>query len=128
MGIERHRLAVDHAIRQLLRLLGSRLELLRPVQALARAQARLAVLDAQLQAIAVELDLMRPAGRGGGTLDQLAELRLDEGRHLADLARLGLAFREGGLVATTLLVALPDGAGPAPLAGDERRRRPPGAG
>ena len=47
---------------RLLGLLGDGGELLRPVQPLARAQRRLAVLDAQLQAIAVELDLVRPAG------------------------------------------------------------------
>ena len=124
MGIERHRLAIDHAVRQLRRLLGDRRELLRPVEALARAQPGLAVLDAQLQAIAVELDLVRPSGLRGRALDQLAELRFDEGRHLADLAWLRLAFGEGRLVAAALLVALPDRTGRSPLAGHERRRRP----
>ena len=127
MRIERHRLAVDHAIGQLLGLFGGRLELLRPVQALARAQARLAVLDPQLQAIAVELDLVRPARLRRRALNQLAELRLDESRYLADLARLGLSFGEGCLVAAALLGALPDRTGRASLAGHERRRRPPGA-
>ena len=82
-----HDLAVDDAVRQLLGRLGDRLELLRPVEALAGLQRRLAVLDAQLQAIAVELDLVRPAGAARRTLDQLGELRLDEVRHRADLLR-----------------------------------------
>ena len=51
--------------------LAMRGELRRPVQPLARAQRRLAVLDAQLHAIAVELDLMHPARAGRRPLDQL---------------------------------------------------------
>jgi len=46
VGVERHRLTIDQAVRQLLRLLGDRRELRGPVQALAGAQASLAVLDA----------------------------------------------------------------------------------
>ena len=126
--VERHRLAVDHAVRQALGLLGDGGEFLRPVQPLAGAQHRLAVLDAQLQAIAVELDLVRPAGAAGRLLDQLGELRLDELGHRRDLAGLGLGGRDRGLLAAVLLVALPHRAGRALLAGHERRRRPPVAG
>ena len=49
----------------------------RPLRVLQRG---LAVHDAQLQAIAVELDLVHPAGSGRRLLDQLGELRLDERR------------------------------------------------
>ena len=125
--VERHRLAVDHAVRQALGLLGDGGKFLRPVQPLARAQHRLAVLDAQLQAIAVELDLVRPAGAAGRLLDQLGELRLDEFGHRRDLAGLGLGGRDRGLLAAVLLVALPHRAGRALLAGHERRRRAAGA-
>ena len=122
--VERHRLAVDHAVRQALGLLGDGGKFRRPVQPLAGAQHRLAVLDAQLQAIAVELDLVRPAGAAGRLLVQLGELRLDEFGHRRDLAGLGLGGRDGGLLAAILLVALPHRAGRALLAGHERRRRP----
>ena len=87
--------------------------------------AALPSLDAQLQAIAVELDLVRPAGPAGRLLDQLGELRLDEFRYRRDLAGLGLGGRDRGLLAAVLLVALPHRAGRALLAGHERRRRAP---
>ncbi len=125
--VERHGLAVDHAVRQALGLQGDGGEFLRPIQPLARAQRRLAVADAQLQAIAVELDLVRPAGAAGRLLDQLGELRLDEFRYRRDLAGLGLGGRDRGLVATVHLVALPHRAGRAFLAGHEGRWRRPRA-
>jgi diketogulonate reductase-like aldo/keto reductase len=53
----------------------------RPVQALARAHRRFAVLHAQLHAVAIELDLVYPVCAGGGTADALAQLRRDEGGH-----------------------------------------------
>ena len=50
-------------------------ELVGPVEALAGPQRRLAALDAQLQPIAVELDLVAPAGARRRPLDRLGQLR-----------------------------------------------------
>ena len=88
---------------------GDRAELRGPVEALAGLQRGLAVLDAQLDAIAVELDLMHPARRRRRARERVAELRRDEVRHrgrwlangwrfagfvaaLADLARSSAAW------------------------------------
>ena len=76
--IERAGLAVDDAVGQCFRGLRDGRELGRPVQSLARAQDSLAILDPELQAIPIELHLVRPALARGGALDQLAELRLYE--------------------------------------------------
>jgi hypothetical protein len=48
------------------------------VEALARAQGHLAVLDTDLNAPAVQLDLTHPIGTVGWVLDQLAEREPDE--------------------------------------------------
>src|SRR5205823_11041007 len=80
--IERDDLAVDHHIRHRTRLLRNRSELVGPVETLAGLQRRLAVLDAKLYAIAVELDLVAPAFAGRRALDRRAELRRHEVRHL----------------------------------------------
>src|SRR5262249_5321735 len=65
-----------------------------PVQPGPRLQRDMAAVDAHLDTIAVELDLMAPASAAGRTVRRLAELRLDENRHpgglRAPLARLGL--------------------------------------
>ena len=79
--VQRHDLAVDDAVAETRGGLGQRGELLRPVQTLARQQRRDAGGDPQLHAIAVELDLVDPAGLGRRPLDQLAQLRRHEARH-----------------------------------------------
>ena len=60
--VQRHHLAVDDAVRQLGAGRDDLLELVRPVEALAGQERGLAALGAQLHAVAVELDLVRPAG------------------------------------------------------------------
>ena len=128
--VEGDGLAVDQAIRQGLGLLGDGGELLRPVEPLAGAQHRLAVLDPELQAITVELDLVRPAPSGGRVLDQLAKLRLDEARHRRDLLRLGGLRAPRGcrlLAAAAIPVAVPHRARRALLVRHEGRRRAAGA-
>ncbi len=80
-----------------LRRRGDGRELRRPVQPLAGAQRRPSALDAQLHAVAVELDLVHPAGPAGGRSTELAELRLDEVGH-----RRGLAGFAGRLSARRL--------------------------
>ena len=111
--VQRHDLAVEQAIGQRARGLGDAAELGGPVEPLARAKLCVAVFDAELHAIAVELDLVRPARLRRGALDQLAELRLDETRH--GRRRRGL----GGFI--TLLD--PRRHRPRGLARDEGRRR-----
>jgi len=120
--VQRAGFAVYHAVRQLPGDVRDRLELCRPVETLARLECRLAAGDAQLQAIAIELDLVHPARRRRRLIDQLGELRLDEGRDGADLLRLGLGLRRHRRPAAALLVALPDRAGGALPRGHERRR------
>ena len=116
--IERDDLAVDHHVRQCAAVPGDGGELFGPVEAFAGFQGRLAVLDAQLHAVAVELDLMAPAVSARRAFDGGAELRCDEIRYCRDLfwlrrfrrrtrpwrRRLGLCPRLGGLPA----VGLPD--------------------
>ncbi|MHC2538448.1 hypothetical protein ACVJMY_008017 [Bradyrhizobium diazoefficiens] len=94
--VERDNLAVDHGLRQRIRLLRDGGELVGPVETLAGLQRRLAVLDAKLHAVAIELDLVAPAVAGRRTLDRRAELRRDEIRHLRD--RLGVRSRRGTLL------------------------------
>ena len=88
--VERDDLAVDQQSGSALRLLGDGRELVGPVQALAGLQRGLAVLDAQLHAIAVELDLVAPAVAAGGRSTERAELRRDEIRHRGDLPAFAL--------------------------------------
>ena len=100
-------------------------ELRRPVQPLAGQQRRMAVLGAQLHAIAVELDLMRPALALRRLLRRLGELRLDELRQCGWLGHLCLLRggrhrrrgRGGRMVAGT---ALPHGVGRRSARGHER--------
>ena len=79
--IECHNLSVDDGIGQVGRSLGNSAELPGPVEAFAREHRRGAILDVELHAVAVELDLVNPVvalrrpGKG------LAELRMDEARH-----------------------------------------------
>ena len=65
-------LAVDDAVGKLRRQLGDRLKLVGPVETFARLQCRLAVRDAQLHAIAIELRLVRPLIAARRLLDELA--------------------------------------------------------
>ena len=92
---------------------GDRREFVGPVEALAGLQARLAVLHAQLDAIAVEFDLVHPAGAGGRPVDRLAQLRRDE---------VQAAVRRPGV---TLGAGLAASLRPCPAA--PRPRRPCGA-
>ena len=62
-----------------------RLELVGPVEALARLQRRVAAGHAQLHAIAVELHLVTPAVAARRAIDELAQLRFDELGHLRAL-------------------------------------------
>src|SRR6185312_5918962 len=113
---------VDEAVRQRRRRFGKDAELARPVETLARAQGGLTVLDPKLQAIAVELHLVRPARARRRALDQLAELRGNELGQARDLARL----RRLGLLRVLLAAALavPHRArGAFVLPAHERRRR-----
>ena len=98
--IERDDLAVDHHVRQRAALPGDGGELFGPVEALAGFQGRLAILDAQLHAVAVELDLMAPAAPLGRAFDGGAELRRDEIRYCRDLFRPGAARRRSRRLAT----------------------------
>src|SRR6516165_6498294 len=79
--------AVDESVGKLASLLCDRRKLFDPIQALARLQARLAILDAQLNTIAVELDFVAPALPTRRALDRGAEFGGDEIRHVRDLAR-----------------------------------------
>ena len=123
MAVECNSFAVEDAIRQRLCLLGDRREFPRPVETLARAQRRLAILNAKLQPVAIELHLMGPARAAGDAFDQLGQLRFDELRHGGSLLRLCLALRRRSCVSAILLVALPDRARAALLARHERLGR-----
>ena len=85
-------------------------ELVGPIETAARADLRLAAVHAQLHAVAVELDLVRPAGSRGRTIHQLGELRFDEVRQggqtlCSDGGRLG------GHRLFLAAIRMPDGAG-----------------
>jgi hypothetical protein len=112
IGAQGAGLAVDQARGKRLRVLGDLAELRRPVEAGAGLQRRAAVLDAQLQAIAVELDLMAPAGPLRRAVHRLGELRRHEagqGRGLQLRRRRGAQRgRSGGLVLPVFAVGLPD--------------------
>ncbi len=131
--VQRAGLAVDQAVRQGLGVAGDLPELRRPVEAGAGLQRRMAVLDAQLQAIAVELDLVAPAGPLRRTVHRLGELRRHEprkGRGLELRGGCGAQGRRGGRPVVVLrLVRSPDALRPGPrLAGHEPRRPPALAG
>src|SRR6185436_19229346 len=112
MLVEGTDLAVDHAIRQGFGGPGDGGELAGPVEALAGAQLGLAILDPKLHAVAVEFDFMRPTRAIGRALDQLGELRLDELRHLRNLARRDLlAALLLGSVFFVVAPGMPDRAG-----------------
>ena len=97
-GIERHYLAVDHGIGQVGGGVPDRAEALGPVEALAGLQQGLPARHRELHAVAVELDLVHPAGAGRRSLDRPAELRRDEirarGRGLGCIGPLGLGGRK----------------------------------
>jgi hypothetical protein len=75
MGIERYDFAVHDTVGQ--GLCGARdlRKLGRPFQSVARAQRRLALFHAQLQAIAVQFNFVNPALGGRRSLNQGAQLR-----------------------------------------------------
>jgi len=87
-------LAVDDAVGPMGRVLGVDREFGRPVEALAGAQDGLAAADADLDAVAVELDLMGPAGAARGVVGDLAQLDGDEGGRFCGGA--GGGFRRPG--------------------------------
>ena len=95
VGVERAQLPVDHGVRPAGGVGGQGGEAIAPVQTLAGAQGRLAAADADLDAVAVELDLMGPAGRAGRMVRDLAKLDRDKGGRAARLA--GGGFRGFGL-------------------------------
>ena len=94
VGVQRHHFAVDQAVGQGGGALGKGREALGPVEALAGQELGRPVFDAQLDAIAVELDLVRPAGGGRRPVLRLAKLRLHEAGHGGGL---GAGFRLAGL-------------------------------
>src|SRR6185312_2044226 len=76
--IDADHLAVDQTVRQRLRRMANLGKALTPVQSLASAQYGRTRLDPQLQAVAIELHLMRPAAAARWPLDESAELWLHE--------------------------------------------------
>ena len=114
-------LAVDDAVGPFRGVRRMGREPIRPVQSLAGAQGRLPAANADLDAIAVELDLVGPAGAARGIVADLAELDRDEGRGF--LERRGCGFRSGrclsagGLGRRPLFPALGD-LGHCPARGD----------
>ncbi len=76
--IEGGHLPVDKRIGQAARGPGDRGELACPVEARAGEEFGLAIFHAQLDAIAVEFDLMHPTRPGGWPLDRAAKLGFDE--------------------------------------------------
>ena len=91
-------------------------ELRRPVEALAGPQRRLAALDAQLHAVAVELDLVGPARPGGGrsTAWPAAARRSPAGPAALSFGAGGRALRRpcGAASAASPRLRLPDRARP----------------
>src|SRR5579871_784812 len=82
--IQRDDLTIDQDIRQRGCLFGYRLELIGPVEPLAGLEADVALFDAKLHTVTVELDLVAPALAVRRPLDRRAKLRLDEVRHVRD--------------------------------------------
>ena len=96
--IERGDFAVDDAVGKFRCERGDRLELVGPVQALARLQRRFVASDAQLHAIAVELRFVRPLVAARRLLHELAQLGLDEVRHLTiHVASARASLRESSM-------------------------------
>ena len=91
--VQRDDFAVDQRIGQRLGCSRDGAELVGPVQPFAGQQRHVAILDPQLHAIAVELDLVAPAVRIRRPLDGGAKLRRDEIRHRGNLLRLGALRR-----------------------------------
>ncbi len=79
-AVERDDLAVDQAVRERFGIAGDGGELPGPIDASAGADDPDAVVNAQLCAVSIELDLMTPSRLRGRAIDQLAELRFDEAR------------------------------------------------
>ena len=82
--IQGHHLAVDDAFGQMRPRGDDFGKLFGPIETLAGQQLRRARLDAQLHAIAVELDLVGPAGPGWGFCQRPTKLRLDESGYLGN--------------------------------------------
>ena len=129
MIVERDDLAVDEHIRKRAPLFRDRSELVRPVQALAGPQPGLAVLDAQLHAIAVEFDLVAPILSAWRPIDRRAEFGRDEIRHVGNFHCAGhlRGMRRRLHVLWPLLgdiavVRMPHRVGP-PAAGPRRHER-----
>src|SRR6185503_2848728 len=93
--VERDDLSVDQAVRQPAAVTRDLGELVRPVEPLAGANGRLAVRDAHLHAIAVELDLVAPARLRRGALDESCQLRRHEFRGSRLAVRSPLAGAAG---------------------------------
>ncbi len=93
--IEGDDLAVDQHVGQRGALFRDGAELLRPVQPLAGLERRLAVLDAQLHAVAVELDLVAPPFPVRRPFDRRAEFGRDEIRDRGDFPALRFFLGRG---------------------------------
>jgi len=89
VGVERAQFTVDHGVRPARGVSGQGRKPVAPVQSLAGTEHCLAAAHADLDAIAVEFDLMRPTG-AGRMIGDLAQLDGDEGRRFGGLARGGL--------------------------------------
>ncbi len=112
--IERADLPVDDGIRQVCRRCRNRRILGRPVQALTGLQRHLAVFDARLNAVAVELDLVDPAIARGWAFERFAKLRRYELRHrgLCRLFRCWLSLCRrirGTFLRRQSMIAVPNG-------------------
>src|SRR5579872_4108624 len=78
--VKRDDFAVDDHVRKFAAFFGDCRKLGRPIEPLARLENRLASLDAQLDAITVELDFMTPTGAAWRPLDRRAEFERNEVR------------------------------------------------
>jgi hypothetical protein len=109
--VHRDDLTVDDAVGQPRGLVRHPAEAVGPVEALAREAGRLAVLDVDLDAVAVQLDLVDPAGAVRGPLRPARQLRLDEawrGRLLNGGLALRLGVRRSGLRVGRCFLRRPD--------------------
>ena len=91
--IERHGFSVDHAVGESLAVLGNGGEAVGPIKTCTGAKMRPTAGHAHLHAVAVEFDLVRPAGPLRRLIDQLRELRFDKCRYLGNQHRLGARKR-----------------------------------